>query len=160
MNFLSAQTAEYFTDIEAKDANAGALRIGPVDFADPLREGEVVDLGECTCEVISTPGHTRDHLSFFLREPGILFPGEALGNPIMERDDAVKVEFLTSFPDYVDSIGKLMAIRSDVKVIAMSHLFCYTEDDVPRFMDMALRDAHAYRDLIESYLDREGGDVK
>jgi len=160
MNFLSARTAEHFADVEVKEESAGALRIGPVDFAEPLREGDIVDLGDCTCEVISTPGHTRDHLSFFLREPGILFPGEALGNPIMEREDAVKVEFLTSFPDYVNSIGKLMALRPSVKTIAMSHLYYYTEEDVPRLMDMALRDAHAYRDLIESYLDRENGDAE
>lgn len=39
---------------------------------------------------------SKDHISFFLREPKILFPGEALGKPVMERDDLVKVEFLTS----------------------------------------------------------------
>ncbi|OPY87916.1 MAG: hypothetical protein A4E73_03504 [Syntrophaceae bacterium PtaU1.Bin231] len=110
--------------------------------------------------MFSTPGHTRDHLSFFLREPGILFPGEALGNPVMEREDLNKVEFLTSFTDYVRSIEKLMALRPFVKVIAMSHLYVYTGEDVPRFMDMALRDAHAYRELIESYLDMENGDVE
>ncbi|NPU85983.1 MAG: MBL fold metallo-hydrolase [Syntrophaceae bacterium] len=160
MNFLSDQTAQYFDDIEVKDEGVEETRIGPVEFADPLREGDAVDLGDCTCEVFSTPGHTRDHLSYFLREQGILFPGEALGNPIMEREDLNKVEFLTSFPDYVSSIEKLRSLGSSVKVIAMSHLYYYTDDDVPRFMDMALRDAHAYRDLIDSYLDMENGDIE
>ncbi len=35
-----------------------------------------------------------------------------------------------------------------------------TGEDVPRFMDMALRDAHAYRELIGSCLDMENGDVE
>ncbi len=159
MNFLSDQTSQYFQDIQVDDTDSETMRIGPVEFSEPLREGDVVDLGDWTCEVFSTPGHTRDHLSFFLREPGILFPGEALGNPVMEREDLNKVEFLTSFTDYVRSIEKLMALRPFVKVIAMSHLYFYTGDDVPRFMGMALRDAHAYRELIESYLDMENGDV-
>lgn len=159
MNFLSDQTSQYFQDIQVDDTDSETMRIGPVEFSEPLREGDVVDLGDWTCEVFSTPGHTRDHLSFFLREPGILFPGEALGNPVMEREDLNKVEFLTSFTDYVRSIEKLMALRPFVKVIAMSHLFFYTGEDVPRFLDMALRDAHAYRELIESYLDMENGDV-
>ena len=160
MNFLSDQTSRYFGGMDLEKAAADEIRIGAVKLSDPLREGDAIDLGNCSCEVMSTPGHTRDHLSFFLREPGILFPGEALGNAIMEREDLVKVEFLTSFRDYVKSIEKLMAIRPLVKVIALSHLYFYTGEDVPRLMDMALRDANAYRALIESYLDREGGDIE
>lgn len=160
MNFLSDQTSQYFSGMELEKANADEIRIGSVEFSEPLREGDVIDLGDFSCEVISTPGHTKDHLSFFLREPGILFPGEALGNPIMEREDLVKVEFLTSFPDYVRSIEKLTALLPAVKVIAMSHLYFYTGGDVPRFMEMALRDANAYRSLIETYLNMENGDVE
>ena len=160
MNFLSRETSKYFEGMGIKIDDWDEIAIGPVEFAEPLRDGDVIDLGGWTCEVISTPGHTRDHVSFFLREPGILFPGEALGNPIMEREDLNKVEFLTSFRDYVDSIEKLLRLKPLVKVIAMSHLYCYTGEDVPRFMDMALRDANEYRSLIDSYLDRENGEVE
>ncbi len=41
-----------------------------------LRGGEVIDLGGVTVEVLSTPGHTAGHLSFFVREPGVLFIGD------------------------------------------------------------------------------------
>lgn len=160
MNFLSRETARYFEDMGIKVDDWDDIAITPAEFSRPLRDGDVIDLGDCSIEVISTPGHTRDHVSFFLRESGILFAGEALGNPIREREDLVKVEFLTSFRDYVDSIEKLLTLKPLVKTIAMSHLYFYKGEDAPRFMDMALRDANDYRSLIDSYLDRENGEVE
>jgi glyoxylase-like metal-dependent hydrolase (beta-lactamase superfamily II) len=41
-----------------------------------LRGGEVIDLGTVSVEVISTPGHTPGHLSFFFKGPEILFLGD------------------------------------------------------------------------------------
>ncbi len=41
-----------------------------------LANGEVIDLGSVTMEVIATPGHSPGHLSFFFREPSILFLGD------------------------------------------------------------------------------------
>ena len=159
MNHLSRQlSASLFPDLHEQITEDVAIR--KVPFGQPLREGETIDLGEWHCEVIETPGHTQDHLAYFLPEPGILFPGEALGNPIVHREHEVKVEFLSSYAGYMDSIIKLMDLAPRIKVIAMSHLFYYTGDDVFRFMDMALRDTIEYRKLIESYLDTEHGDIE
>jgi len=41
-----------------------------------LRGGETIQLGAVTADVIHTPGHTPGHLSFYFREPGILFMGD------------------------------------------------------------------------------------
>jgi glyoxylase-like metal-dependent hydrolase (beta-lactamase superfamily II) len=41
-----------------------------------LKDGETIQLGGITVEVIGTPGHTPGHLSFFFREPGLLFMGD------------------------------------------------------------------------------------
>ena len=41
-----------------------------------LRNEEIIDLGPVTVEIISTPGHTPGHLSFFFREPEVLFLGD------------------------------------------------------------------------------------
>jgi len=46
-------------------------------IADRLFKGdEVIDLGGVTVEVLLTPGHTAGHLSFFVREPAVLFIGD------------------------------------------------------------------------------------
>jgi hydroxyacylglutathione hydrolase len=41
-----------------------------------LRDGECIDFGNQSVEVIHTPGHTPGHLAFFFREPQILFLGD------------------------------------------------------------------------------------
>jgi glyoxylase-like metal-dependent hydrolase (beta-lactamase superfamily II) len=158
MNFLSRETWGYFEGLREEDA--GDVEIRPVPFGKPLKEGDVISLGDWNCEVLETPGHTQDHLSFFLPEPGILFPGEALGNPVMQTEEQVKIEFLTSYAGYLDSMQKLIAMLPRVRVIAMSHLYYYTGEDVPRFMKLALDDTLRYRELIEQYLDMANGDVE
>ncbi len=37
---------------------------------------EIINLGPVTVEIIHTPGHTPGHLSFFFREPEVLFMGD------------------------------------------------------------------------------------
>jgi hydroxyacylglutathione hydrolase len=45
----------------------------PADF---LVDGEIIDLGSLTVEIVPTPGHTPGHLAFYFREPKILFTGD------------------------------------------------------------------------------------
>lgn len=44
----------------------------------PVREGDRIDLGGLTAEVWETPGHTRDHLSFYIPAVDSLFCGDTL----------------------------------------------------------------------------------
>jgi hydroxyacylglutathione hydrolase len=41
-----------------------------------FQNGEVIDLGPVTVEIIPSPGHTPGHLAFFFREPGVVFMGD------------------------------------------------------------------------------------
>jgi glyoxylase-like metal-dependent hydrolase (beta-lactamase superfamily II) len=41
-----------------------------------LRDGDILHLDGVTVDVIGTPGHTPGHLSFFFREPRVLFIGD------------------------------------------------------------------------------------
>jgi glyoxylase-like metal-dependent hydrolase (beta-lactamase superfamily II) len=49
-------------------------------FRRPLRGGEVLSSGGATIEVLHTPGHTSDHLCFFLKEEQALFSGDLIMN--------------------------------------------------------------------------------
>jgi|GEM_PF-481911 len=159
MNFLSEQTWSYFEDIKKMISEKDDILIRPVALGKGLKEGDVIELGNLNCLVYETPGHTKDHLSFFIPEEGILFAGEALGNPIMQKENEIKIEFLTSYTDYLQSIEKLIKLMPKVKTIAMSHLYYYTDDDVQKVMDLAYKDTINYRELIEKYLDVENGNV-
>jgi 2-aminobenzoylacetyl-CoA thioesterase len=160
MNFLSTQTWSYFEEFRKEMPDEESILIEPVPFERTLKEGDSVNIGDMHCVVYETPGHTKDHLSFFIPERGLLFPGEALGNAIMQKEDEAKVEFLSSYTQYVESIQKLEALLPQVKILALSHLYYYTGDDVKRFMEMSLRDTVSYRQLIEIYLDRAHGDLE
>jgi len=159
MNFLSEQTWSYSEDIKKIISEKDDILIRPVALHKGLKEGDVIELGNLNCVIYETPGHTKDHLSFFIEEEGILFAGEALGNPIMQKENKMKIEFLTSYADYLQSIEKLIKLMPKVKTIAMSHLYYYTDDDVQKVMELAYNDTICYRDLIEKYLDMENGNV-
>jgi glyoxylase-like metal-dependent hydrolase (beta-lactamase superfamily II) len=160
MNFLSRQTWAYFPDLIPELPDEDVIRIETVPFARTLADGDVVEIGDTHCVVYETPGHTKDHLSVFFPDEGILFPGEALGNAIRETEDEVKVEFLSSLADYFHSMEKLTALLPKVRVLALSHLFYYTGDDIPKFFDLAMNDTHRCREMIEMYLDVSHGDVE
>ncbi len=50
----------------------------PVEVEGILAEGDRIDLGEFTLEVVGTPGHCDDHIVFYERELGLLFSGDHL----------------------------------------------------------------------------------
>jgi len=154
MNFLSGQLGDYFKD--EIDAATEDVTIRPMKIDWGLKGGDIIHLGGCSCQVFETPGHTRDHLSFYFPEKSLLFPGEALGNPAGDGTD-VKVEFVSSYTDYVDSMEKLC--RLSPRTMAMSHMYVYGDDDVKRFMGRTLRATVAYRDLIVTYLDQAHGEI-
>ncbi len=57
-------------------AAADRHRLPKLDQA--VREGDVVSLGDCTLEVIETPGHTRGHVSFFCPQGDVLICADTL----------------------------------------------------------------------------------
>lgn len=72
-----------------------------------LQPGKVMDLGETSVEILSTPGHTPGHLAFFFREAGVLFMGDydlgKFGPWYGDRDASIEqtiasVEYLRSLP--------------------------------------------------------------
>jgi glyoxylase-like metal-dependent hydrolase (beta-lactamase superfamily II) len=48
----------------------------PRQAAHFLKDGEIINIGPVTVEVIATPGHTPGHLAFFFREEELLFMGD------------------------------------------------------------------------------------
>lgn len=70
---------------------------------------EIVDLGGVTVEVLHTPGHTAGHLSFFVREPGVLFIGDYDLSPFPYYGDRD-----SDIDRTIDSIGRLRTIPARV----------------------------------------------
>jgi glyoxylase-like metal-dependent hydrolase (beta-lactamase superfamily II) len=134
-------------DFFPQDLDYGALKIDRV-----LRNGDVVDLGGgFSIEVIATPGHSRDCLSFFLPHSRTMLTGEAAG--IVPGDDFwVSPQFLSSYDDYMLSIQRIREKKP--KVIVMGH-HCVVQEGVEQFFDTSLSDCKEFRGKIEQYLKEE-----
>jgi len=120
-----------------------------------LEDGETVDLGgRWSFRVISTPGHTRDGISFYF--PGIkaLICGEAAGVP--DRNFRIHPEFLASYRDYVASLEKLAAL--DVEIIMLSHHYVLTGQEARGYLRASLESTFAFAERIRKYLAESGGD--
>jgi glyoxylase-like metal-dependent hydrolase (beta-lactamase superfamily II) len=120
-----------------------------------LGDGDRLDLGGgWTVEVLATPGHTGDSLSFYIPGIGALIPGEAAG--LYTTDFFVQSEFSFSYEAYLDSLERLS--RLDVRILLMAHLYVLTDRDVPDFMEKSIAGAKRFRNRIAFLLDRHQGD--
>jgi hydroxyacylglutathione hydrolase len=78
--------------------------------ADRLFEDDrAIDLGGVTVEVISTPGHTAGHRSFFVREPAVLYIGDYDLSPFPYYGDRD-----SDIDQTIASIRRLREVRADV----------------------------------------------
>ncbi len=120
-----------------------------------LEDGETIDLGGgWTFQVIATPGHTRDGVSFYFPNIKALICGEAAGVP--DRNFKIHPEFLASYKDYMSSLEKLAAL--DVEIIMLSHYFILTGEEARSYLKKSLESTVAFSDRIHNYLAACGGD--
>ncbi len=93
-----------------------AYKTKPWHIAGYLHDGQTLDLGGRTIEVLFTPGHTPDAISLFERDKGLLFTGDTYyPAPIwLFRPE-------TNFGAYASSIKRLAALQPQVKIVLGAH---------------------------------------
>ena len=81
-----------------------------------IHDGDHIDLGGRTIEIIATPGHTPDAISLFDRANGLLFTGDTYyPAPIwLYRPE-------TDLDGYARSIRRLAALAPQVKIVLGAH---------------------------------------
>jgi glyoxylase-like metal-dependent hydrolase (beta-lactamase superfamily II) len=96
------------------DAKSYATR--PWKITHYIHDGERIELGGRTIEVIATPGHTPDAISLIDRANGLLFTGDTYyPAPIwLFRPE-------TDLKAYAASISRLNALEPDVKLVLGAH---------------------------------------
>ena len=72
----------------------------------PLQEGDVLEADGVRLEVIDTPGHSEDSVSFWDREDGVLFTGDT----ILGKGTTV----VHDLPAYMGSLEKLLALQPPI----------------------------------------------
>jgi len=88
----------------------------------PARDGQRISVGSLEVEMLETPGHSPDSLSFLVREgarPTAVFTGDLLfvndvGRPDLRDADADPTDMASQLYDSL--FGKILALPGDVKV--------------------------------------------
>ncbi len=121
-----------------------------------LSGGEHLDLGDdLTVQVLATPGHTRDSLSYYLPKQKILIASESGG--CAEDSGEIITEFLSDYQDYTDSIQRLAAL--EVEIFCQGHGLVFTGEEARNFFGRSLKAAREFKNMVEGILHTEGGDI-
>jgi 2-aminobenzoylacetyl-CoA thioesterase len=120
-----------------------------------LSDGTEMDLGGgLGFRVITTPGHTKDSISFYIPRFKALITGEAVG--VYDKNFTTHPEYLSSYNDYMASLERLAAL--DIAIIMMSHYYTLTGADAAGYIPQAIESARQFRARIEKYLEELHGD--
>jgi len=99
-----------------KGVDPGNFVLRPFKISRTVRDGERIDLGGRTLQVIATPGHTPDSICLFDAAHGLLFTGDTfyLGPIYLFAPE-------TSLPDYFSSVDRLARLAPGVKLLLPAH---------------------------------------
>ena len=115
-----------------------------------VSDGDIIPLGGLTVEVLETPGHTRDSLSYFIPELELLMLNETPG--VFMPDGIVYPCYLTSYDDTIRSIEKCR--RVPYKHLSLPHRGIARQEDADGFFDKALAANAECRDFIAGMKER------
>lgn len=129
----------------------------PFDVDRVVREGDRIEIhGGLTVRVLSTPGHTRDFLSYYIPEKKILVASEAGGCAV--NKGYISVDCLTDFDIYVNSLRRLASL--DAEILCQGHRYVYTDRDVQAFFERSIRSTLEFKEMVEECWHQESHDLK
>jgi glyoxylase-like metal-dependent hydrolase (beta-lactamase superfamily II) len=125
-----------------------------LDLDRTFEDGEMVELqGGTRIQVLATPGHTRDAVSYYIPHLKALVAGEAVG--IVDRKSAIRPVFLSNYDDYLASLEKLRAL--EIQILLFGHLY-FVVEDAQEMIARAIESTRAFARRIEQELDAAAGD--
>ncbi len=129
----------------------------PFEVDRVLKDGDRIPLGDdLTVQVLATPGHTWDFLSYYIPERKILIASEAVG--CMDMAGYIVTEFLVDYRVYMESLRRLASL--DVEILCQGHRLVFLGDDVPAYFAESIRSAKEFKEWVDGLLDEEQGDVR
>lgn len=124
----------------------------------PLEDGQVIEVSQdLHVQVVATPGHTRDHVSFYIPERKIIIGGEAAG--CLEPAGTIDVEFLVDYDAYLASLKRLR--RLPAEVFTQGHHYVFVgQESVEQFLDRSIEATERFASRVQELLRSEAGDVE
>lgn len=123
-----------------------------------VEDGETIRLSEdATVQVLATPGHTRDHMSYFIPGRGILVAAEASG--CLDSANNIVTQFLVDFDIYFSSLTRLASLP--VEVLCQGHRIVFIgRGEVEAFFTLSISESIRFRDRVNELLHEEAGSVE
>jgi glyoxylase-like metal-dependent hydrolase (beta-lactamase superfamily II) len=130
----------------------------PFEIDVELHDGQIFQLGNGTeLQVMSTPGHTQDHHSFYLPGEKILFAGEAAG--VFYSHDSITTEFAYDYDAYLSSLLRLSKLPVDI--FCQGHYYILSgQDEVRTFFEQSIKETTGFKDRVMELLEEENGSVE
>ncbi|MCK4534199.1 MAG: MBL fold metallo-hydrolase [Syntrophobacterales bacterium] len=149
MRTLSNTFEKAFKDImEDEDVSFKPVAVDLI-----LKDGDELDYGGgWKVQVIETPGHTKDSLSYYIPRIKALIAGEAVG---IYNNHEIQPEFSSSYIDYMASLEKLATL--DIEILTMAHVHILTGDDAGKHIKRSIESTVSFKERIENYLDMFSG---
>jgi glyoxylase-like metal-dependent hydrolase (beta-lactamase superfamily II) len=151
---LSESAAEALAAMGESRLSNDAFEPFEVDMV--LEDGDVIGLEHgLTVQVLSTPGHTWDFLSYYIPERKILIASEAGG--CANSLGYISTDCLTDFGVYLASLKRLATL--DVDVVCQGHRFVHVGEDAKAFLLRSIRAALEFKDMVRESWEAEHGDL-
>jgi len=115
----------------------------------PIKEGEIIDLKGVTLKILSTPGHSKDHIAIWDEKNKNLFVGDLLGLKV--GDNAFVPPFMPPFWDteaFYSSVKKLRRIQYES--ICLAHFGLVYGEEAKNLLDEAVATFEAGWKVYES----------
>ena len=133
-----------------------SIAFTPFEIDMTVKEGDLLKISaDRTLQVIETPGHTRDCLSYYVPEIKALICSEAAGIP--DPTGHIVSECLVDYDLYVNSMKRLALL--DLNAICLAHRYAFTGADARNYIPRSLKYCDEFRKLVETYLAEEHGDI-
>lgn len=129
----------------------------PFKIDKELSDGQTYKIGSTTLQVLSTPGHTQDHHSFYLPHEKILLAGEAAG--VFYSHNVISPEFTSDYDAYLASLRRIASLP--VEILAQGHYYILAgEEEIRTFFAHSIKETISFKDRVMELLDEENGNLE
>ena len=115
-----------------------------------VKDGDAIQLGGISAQVLEMPGHTRDSLSYYIPEIELLMLNETPG--VLMSDGSICPCFLTSYRDTIKSMVKCRRIK--FKELSLPHRGIIGADTIDDFFEKALETDKECHELTVDMLNK------
>ncbi|WP_455369341.1 MBL fold metallo-hydrolase [[Eubacterium] cellulosolvens] len=125
----------------------------PINFSSiiALEDNQEIRVGHNVVKAIYSPGHTSDHISYYIPSKRTLYCGDVIGsfNPKTEKVYPTSIFPSFNYVKYKETIEKFRSL--DIETIVFSHFGVAIGKDVKKNLDNSLATHRELERIVESY---------